>query len=81
MSKKYIYQGREFEYCIATMKKGKNLEYSVDYPVRKYEDAIFFMRNKDGVNGWHCGSLPLNDYRIEKLTIIDEDDERLSDYL
>ncbi len=59
----------------------KDLEYKLELPVRKYKNNISFIRDKDGVNAWHCGSLPIDDYRIVKLEIIDEDDERLNDYI
>lgn len=31
------------------------------------EKNIYFVRNKDGVNAWHCGSLPKTDYRILEI--------------
>lgn len=31
------------------------------------ESDIYFVRNKDGVNAWHCGSLPKTDHRILEI--------------
>jgi hypothetical protein len=33
----------------------------------KNMEEIFFIRNKHGVCAWHCGSLPVNDYRIIEI--------------
>jgi hypothetical protein len=30
----------------------------------KNQEFIFFIRDKNGVNAWHCGSLPISDSRI-----------------
>lgn len=56
---------KEKEYFIATMYKGDGIY--TDYKITKTDTDIYFVRNKNGVNGWHCGSLSLNDYRIEKI--------------
>ena len=40
----------------------KTLEITMD------EDDIYFVRNKDGVAAWHCGSLPKTDHRILEIT-------------
>jgi len=39
----------------------KTLEITMD------EDDIYFVRNKDGVAAWHCGSLPKTDPRIVEI--------------
>ena len=39
----------------------KTLEITMD------ERDIYFVRNKDGVNAWHCGSLSKTDYRIVEI--------------
>lgn len=38
-----------------------NLEVTMD------EHDIYFLRNKYGVNAWHCGSLPKTDHRILEI--------------
>lgn len=30
-------------------------------------ENIYFVRNENGVNAWHCGSLPKSDYRILEI--------------
>ena len=55
----------EKEYYIATMYKGNGI--FVDLKVAMSEKDIFFVRNKDGVGAWHCGSLPKTDYRIIEI--------------
>lgn len=43
------------------------LEIHKEFITHKNEEWIFFIRNKDGVHAWHCGSLPINDYRILEI--------------
>ena len=43
------------------------LEVNKEFITHKNEEWIFFIRNKDGVHAWHCGSLPINDYRILEI--------------
>lgn len=31
------------------------------------EFDIYFIRDENGVNAWHCGSLPKTDYRILEI--------------
>ena len=40
----------------------KNLKITMD------ERDIYFVRDENGVNAWHCGSLPKTDHRILKIT-------------
>ena len=58
-------QKPEKKYYSAKMYKGNGISYELK--VTKTETDIFFIRNADGVNAWHCGSLPINDYRILEL--------------
>lgn len=40
----------------------KTLEVTMD------EKDIYFVRDENGVNAWHCGSLPKTDHRILEIT-------------
>ena len=56
---------------LALMNFGNNnhswLEIYIRYIPHKNENWVFFIRNKDGVNAFHTGSLPIYDYRILKI--------------
>lgn len=39
----------------------KTLEITMD------EKDIYFVRDENGVNAWHCGSLPKTDHRILEI--------------
>ncbi len=54
------------KYYLAKMYKG--IRISCQLKVTMDNKYIYFVRNKDGVNAWHCGSLPKNDYRILEIT-------------
>jgi len=38
------------------------------YEITMDEHDIYFVRDKDGVAAWHCGSLPKTDHRILEIT-------------
>jgi len=40
----------------------KTLKVTID------EHDIYFVRDENGVNAWHCGSLPKTDHRILEIT-------------
>lgn len=42
--------------------------YAMTLEVTIGENDIYFVRNENGVNAWHCGSLPKTDHRILEIT-------------
>ena len=56
---------KEKEYYLAEMYIGNGI-YS-DLKITMDNDNVYFVRNENGVNAWHCGSLPKSDYRILKI--------------
>jgi hypothetical protein len=60
----------EKTYYLAKMYYGNGI--SNYFKITKSDKDIFFVRNIDGVNAWHCGSLPINDYRILEIIPYDE---------
>ncbi|QMU65617.1 MAG: hypothetical protein GKR88_15910 [Flavobacteriaceae bacterium] len=50
------------KYYWAKMYKDKEINYELK--VTMDDTYIYFVRNKDGVCAWHCGSLLKTDYRI-----------------
>lgn len=50
---------------LAKMSKGNGISYYLE--VIMDEKNIYFLRDENGVNAWHCGSLPKTDYRILEI--------------
>jgi len=58
-------QTSETKYYLAKMYKGDGISYYLK--VKMDENYIYFVRDKNGVNPWHCGSLKKTDYRILEI--------------
>lgn len=55
----------EKQFYLAKMYLGNGISY--DLKISMCENHIYFVRNENGVNAWHCGSLPKTDYRILEI--------------
>lgn len=55
----------ETKYYLAKMDKGNGISYYLKVIMDDY--SVYFIRDKNGVNPWHCGSLPKTDYRILEI--------------
>ena len=58
-------QPSDVKYYLAKMSFGNG--FSSFLKVIMDENNIYFVRDENGVNAWHCGSLPKTDYRILEI--------------
>jgi len=54
------------EVFFAKMDYGNGTDY-LEVWIDKEKENIYFLRDENGVGAWHCGHLPITDYRILKI--------------
>lgn len=50
---------------LAKMRNRQGYILTLEVTMDEYD--IYFVRDENGVNAWHCGSLPKTDYRIVEI--------------